>query len=144
MVEIILKQFSIEDAITAAVASPITQTQTLNHERLQAQEAAESAITRQLQKELNTYLEADFQKSLNCNIVTPKQLNVFAAFARFGYKENDFTVGRNADEWTITFNHKTINCAGADLKNTILVELGYIREQSKLQPDKTEEVSNED
>lgn len=144
MVEIILKQFNIEDAISAAVSAPNIKEDNIKKEREQAQERAEAAITDQLKKELDTYLDADFQQALRLKVVAPSKLDVYAAHAVLIYNNYDFAVGRDEQSWRVQFPFKTINCTGEELQKTILVELATIREQLANPPEPPEELPHED
>lgn len=133
MVEIILKQYNLDEAISAAIAAPNTKADTINKERQQAQEAAERAIVEQFRKELNTFLDASFIDSLNPSISPPDKLDVFAIQAIFKYKGEVFSVGRDDSQWWGLFDHKQLYCTGEELQNSLLIELAVLRENLKHQ-----------
>jgi hypothetical protein len=133
MVEIILKQYNLDEAINAAIAAPNTKADTINKERQQAQEAAERAIVEQFRKELNTFLDASFIDSLNPTISPTEKLDVFEVQAIFKYKGEAFSVSRDDTSWCALFDHKKVNCTGEELQNALLVELAVLREHLKHQ-----------
>jgi hypothetical protein len=126
--EILLPQFDIEKAIASNWEANKTKLQIIETDRETAFETATNALRQQFQRELDTYLDGNIQKSLTLRIFGLDKLDVFAPYAVFVYDNNEFVVNRDAqNNWKITSNLGTITTTGDLLQKTFLLELGRLK-----------------
>lgn len=128
--EIVLPGFNIDDAIDAHWKSTQTKADTIQRDRQAAETAALDILTKQFRNELDGCLDSVFQSSLNLKIVTPKEISALSVYATFDFMGTEIVLKRNAQNWEITFNNKTISCSLDLLQKTILLELGKLKNAS--------------
>ncbi|MBD2365180.1 hypothetical protein H6G36_29185 [Anabaena minutissima FACHB-250] len=125
--EIILRQFNIEDVINSHWQSAQSKTTSIQRDREEAEKTAVNALIQQFKKELDTYLEQSVQSALNINVIPPQNIAVFSVFGIFRYLDVEFILVRNAQQWEISFNGKTVASSPELLQKTILLELGKMK-----------------
>ncbi|MBD2491139.1 hypothetical protein [Aulosira sp. FACHB-615] len=127
--EIILPQFDMEEAIKSAWQANQAKTEIINSDRQKALETAINALTGQFQKELDTYLDSVIQSSLKIKIVPPTQLSIFEVYARLDYLSTEIKLKRDSQNWEITINEKSIVVPPDLLRQTLLLELGKLKNE---------------
>jgi hypothetical protein len=127
--QIILPNFNIDDAINSHWQSFQTKTETIQRDREEAEKTAVNALTQQFKRELDTYLDSSMQSALNLTIITPKIISVLGVFATFHYLDVEFMLKRDAQQWDISFNGKTVTTSPELLQKTILFELGKFKSE---------------
>lgn len=125
--EIILPQFNIEEAIKSALQANQSKTEIIGNDRRKAEETAVNALTGQFQKELDTYLDSGIQSSLKIKIVPPTEISVFKVYAAFKYSDQEITIQRDAQNWSITIDQKSIITPPELLRQSLLLELGSLK-----------------
>jgi hypothetical protein len=124
--EIVLPAFNIDDAINSHWQASKLKLETIQRDRQEAESSAVNGLTQQFQRELDTYLDSNIQKSLNLKIVPPTQIDALSVCATFQFSNTEITLKRS-DNWEISLNNSTLICPPELLQKTLLLELGKLK-----------------
>jgi hypothetical protein len=127
--EIILPSFNIDDAIKSQWQATAAKTEIITSDRQKAEETAVKLLVDQFQKELDTFVDGNIQKSLNFKIVPPKEINVLSVVGIFNYLDNEFLLKRDSQNWEISFGGRSVLSPPDLLQKTLLLELGRIKNE---------------
>lgn len=125
--EVLLTQFTIDDAIDVQWTSTKSRQENIQRDRQVAEETAINALTKQFENELNGCLDNACKGALGIKVIAPKELSALAVMAVFEYSNIQFLLMREYDTWQLAFNGKKISCSADILQKTILIELGKIK-----------------
>ncbi|QSJ17683.1 hypothetical protein JYQ62_02050 [Nostoc sp. UHCC 0702] len=125
--QIVLSGFNIDDTINSHWQASQLKIETIQRDREEAESSAVNGLMLQFQRELDTYLDSNIQKSLDLKVIPPTQINALSVYAVFKFSDNEFLLKRNTDNWEICFNGSTLVCPPDLLQKTVLFELGKIK-----------------